>query len=242
MRRPTLPRNPARWLISCILLVSLACTLQPLPTPEGVQINLPPATDLPAATAIPMAADLPPATDLPAATTISMSTDLPAATNLPTATDLPAATDLPIAPTLPQPGPTLQTDRPLVHIGDAIYLVDVAVTGEEIAQGLSDRPTLADDEAMLFVYNADAPRTFWMPNMHFPLDMVWIKSDCTVSGVTADVPNPAPETPHSDLPRYPSTEPVRFILEINAGQAATNRITPGSLVKFDGNIAGKWAC
>lgn len=171
-----------------------------------------------------------------------MATDLPPATDLPAATNLPAATDLPIAPTLPQPGPTLQTDRPLVHIGDAIYLVDVAVTGEEIAQGLSDRPTLADDEAMLFVYDTDAPRTFWMPTMHFPLDMVWIKSDCTVSGVTADVPNPAPETPHSDLPRYPSTEPVRFILEINAGQAATNRITPGARVKFSGQITNRWGC
>ncbi len=236
MRWPTLQSAAALWMVGCILLVSLACTLQPLPTPEGVQINLPPATDLPAAT------DLPPATDLPAATSIQMATDLPAATNLPAATDLPAVTSLPIAPTLSEPGPTLQPDRPLVQIGDAIYRVDVAATGEDRAQGLSDRPTLAADEAMLFVYDTDAPRTFWMPNMHFPLDMVWIKSDCTVSGVTANVPNPEPETTHSDLPRYPSTEPVRFVLEINAGQAATNRITPGSLVKFDGSIGGKWAC
>ena len=236
MRRPTLPRHPARrlitciFLIGCILLVSVACTLQPLPTPEGLQINLPPATDLPAATAIPLASDLP------------VATDLPAVTNLPAATELPAATDLPIAPTLPEPGPTLQTDRPLVQIGDAIYRVDVAVTREERAQGLSDRPTLADDQAMLFVYDTDEPRAFWMSNMHFPLDMVWIKSDCTVSGVTANVPNPAPETPRSDLPSYPSTEPVRFILEINAGQAATNRITPGSLVKFAGQITNQWGC
>ena len=236
MRWPTLPRNLARWLISGILLVSVACTLQPLPTPEGVQINLPPATDLPPATAIPVATDLPPATAIP------MATDLPAATNLPAATDLPTATDLPVAATLPEPGPTLQTDRPLVHIGDAIYRVDVAVTGEARAQGLSDRPALADHEAMLFVYDTDGPRSFWMPNMHFPLDMIWIKSDCTVSGVTANVPNPAPETPRSDLPHYPSAEPVRFVLEINAGQAATNRITPGSLVKFAGQITNQWGC
>lgn len=95
---------------------------------------------------------------------------------------------------------------------------------------------------MLFVYDVDSSHTFWMPNMHFPLDMVWIKSDCTVAGVTADVPHPLPETPHSELPRYPSAGPVRFILEINAGQAAQHAIMPGAIVKFDGQIAGQWGC
>lgn len=95
---------------------------------------------------------------------------------------------------------------------------------------------------MLFVYDADAPRTFWMPDMHFPLDMVWIRADCTVAGVTADVPHPAPDVPRSELPHYPSTAPVRFVLEINAGQAAEHNITPGLPVMFDGTIAGKWGC
>lgn len=95
---------------------------------------------------------------------------------------------------------------------------------------------------MLFVYDADGPRSFWMPDMRFPLDMVWIKSDCTVAGVTADVPHPLPETPRGELPRYPSTAPVRFILEINAGQAAQHAIMAGAVVRFDGQIAGQWGC
>ena len=95
---------------------------------------------------------------------------------------------------------------------------------------------------MLFVYENDAPRTFWMPDMHFPLDMVWISSDCTVAGVTADVPHPAPDTPRSELPIYPSDAPVRFVLEINAGQAAQHGIAPGAPVAFAGAIAGRWGC
>ena len=95
---------------------------------------------------------------------------------------------------------------------------------------------------MLFVYDEDAPRTFWMPDMHFPLDMVWIRSDCTVAGVSADVPNPTLDTPRDQLPHYPSSEPVRFVLEINAGQAQTHRIVPGSTVEFAGQIAGQWGC
>lgn len=129
-----------------------------------------------------------------------------------------------------------------MFIGNAVYVVDLAVSAEERAQGLSGRPSMAADRAMLFVYEEDNPRTFWMPDMHFPLDMVWIRSDCMVDGVTAHVPNPLPDTPRDQLPYYPSTGPVRFILEINAGQADASGISPGSSVRFAGQIEGRWGC
>ena len=129
-----------------------------------------------------------------------------------------------------------------MFIGNAIYLVDLAVTGEERTQGLSGRPSMAADRAMLFVYEEDGPRAFWMPDMHFPLDMIWIRSDCTVDGVTSDVPNPPADTPRDQLPRYPSSGPVRFILEINAGQAGAHGIVPGSPVQFAGQIEDRWGC
>ena len=133
-------------------------------------------------------------------------------------------------------------DGPLVNIGSMAYLVDLATTPEERSQGLSGRPSLNANAGMLFVYDQNGPRAFWMPYMNFPLDMVWIRADCTVAGITADVPHPDPATPLSDLPKYPSNDPVRFVLEINAGQAALNNITPGSTVTFGGQIAGKWGC
>lgn len=158
----------------------------------------------------------------------------PPPTRTPTPTVVPTSTPAPTATPLP--------DAPLVFIGDAVYVVDLAVSPEERVKGLSGRPSLNTDRAMLFVYDEDAPRTFWMPDMYFPLDMVWIRSDCTVAGVTADVPNPHLDLPRDQLPRYPSSEPVRFILEINAGQAATHNIAPGSRVEFAGQIKGKWGC
>lgn len=145
------------------------------------------------------------------------------------------------APT-PTPEPTPTPNVPLVRIGSAVYVVDLALTPAERAQGLSGRPSLDTDRAMLFVYERDGPLWFWMPDMRFPLDMVWIRADCTVAGVTADVPNPPLDTPQDQLPRYPASEPVRFVLEINAGQAETHRITPGSPVAFAGQIAGQWGC
>ena len=129
-----------------------------------------------------------------------------------------------------------------MFIRDAVYVVDLAVSSEERVQGLSGRPSLGTDRAMLFVYEEDGPRTFWMPDMHFPLDMIWIRSDCIVDGVTSDVPNPPVDTPRDQLPRYPSSGPVRFILEINAGQADAHGIVPGAPVQFAGQIEGRWGC
>ena len=223
MRRTFVLAGPAWWVVIGILLAITACA------------GPPPAA--PTATPVPTNTPAPPA---PTATATLIPTATPAPTPAPTFTPTPEPSPTPI-PTL-TPTPTPLPDGPLVRIGDAVYVVDLAVTGAERTQGLSGRPSLETDRGMLFVYDNDAPRAFWMPEMHFPLDMVWIKSDCTVVGVTADVPNPPPDTPHSELPHYPATGPARFVLEINAGQAETHNIAPGASVKFDGHIAGKWGC
>ena len=166
----------------------------------------------------------------------------PTSTPRPTATPTPRPTPTPVPTSTPAPTDTPLPNIPLVQIGSALYQVDLATTQETITRGLSGRPSLDVERAMLFVYESDAPRAFWMPDMHFPLDMVWITSDCAVAAVTADVPHPAPETPRSELPVYPSQVPVRFVLEINAGQAAQHGIAPGTPVEFAGAIANRWGC
>ena len=66
--------------------------------------------------------------------------------------------------------------------------------------------------------------------------------DCIVAGVTADVPNPPLDTPRDQLDQYPSAGLVRFVLELNAGQAAIRGIEAGDTVKFGGEISDKWGC
>ena len=220
------------WMAaSLLLLASLACT--------GERAEYRASFDAPTFVAPTM-----PATAAPPPT----ATATPAPTPLPTTAPTPMPTLAPPAtPTLtptatPAPTPTPTPNVPMVRIGNTVYVVDLALTSDERAQGLSGRPSLDTDRAMLFVYDRDHLRRFWMPDMHFPLDMVWIRADCTVAGVTADVPNPPLDTPRDQLPRYPASEPVRFVLEINAGQAETHEIIPGSPVEFAGQIAGQWGC
>ena len=85
---------------------------------------------------------------------------------------------------------------------------------------------------MLFLMPRQGVQTFWMKEMRFPLDMVWIGADCRVTGVTHNVPHPAPGTPSSDLPRYKSPEGTLYVLEINASLAAQLGIDTGTEAAF----------
>ena len=222
------------WIATCLLLFTLACATDSAPRAEST------AT----VAAIPTTVAPPPTTTATPAPTQLPTTEPTRFLNNRLPTLAPTATHAP-TPTLepsPTPEATPTPNVPLVRIGNTVYVVDLALTPGERAQGLSGRPSLDTDRAMLFVYERDGPLWFWMPDMHFPLDMVWIRADCTVAGVTADVPNPPLDTPRDQLPRYPASEPVRFVLEINAGQAETQEIIPGSPVEFAGTITGQWGC
>ena len=101
----------------------------------------------------------------------------------------------------------------------------MALTPEERAQGLSDRPDLAPDTGMLFIYRQQNRYSFWMRNMHFPLDILWISANCIVADASLNVPPPEPGQTTDQLPRYSPAVPVQYVLEINAGEAAARGIT-----------------
>ena len=229
-------------LLSVILVISAACSAdgEPAATRPAADPTRPPDTT-PAEATVPVATPDATATTAPTATNVTPAAE-PTTAPTATATAAPPPTPTPSPTPTEPPTATPLPDAPLIHIGETVYVLDLAVTPDERAQGLSGREFMPDERGMLFVYDHDGPRTFWMPNMHFPLDMVWIREDCTVAGVTADVPNPPLDTPRDQLELYPSTGMVRFILELNAGQAAQHDIEAGGIVRFDGQIAGMWGC
>ena len=117
---------------------------------------------------------------------------------------------------------------PAVVIGDVVLPVELAITPEERRQGLSDRPSLAPGTGMLFVFESDGHRQFWMKNMHFPLDMVWIGSDCAVGEISGEVPASPPGTDDSDVVRVSPEEEAQYVMEINGGEAAALETGPES--------------
>lgn len=106
--------------------------------------------------------------------------------------------------------------------------VEVADTESSQIKGLSGREALCASCGMLFVYNNSIQRTFWMKDMNFPLDIIWLR-DNKVIGISAGLP-PEGEKP---LRIYASSEPVDMVLEVNAGFVARNEIKVGDEIKFD---------
>jgi hypothetical protein len=79
---------------------------------------------------------------------------------------------------------------------------------------------------MVFVFEQDAPITFWMKNTLVPLDMVFVAADGTVRNIAANVPV-VPETTADDaIPRRSGT--AKFVIELPAGEAATDGIVTGT--------------
>ncbi len=125
--------------------------------------------------------------------------------------------------TMKRPAQTLPTAT--LTVGAATFTVEVADEPSEQAQGLSGRAALAPDAGMLFVFPEAGSYTFWMKNMRFPLDFVWIAGDRVV-GVTENAP---PEGNNPAL-TYGPPEAVDKVLEINAGDVTKYHITSGDLV------------
>ena len=244
--------TPVIFLLIFVTL-SVACTegglAEPIPLPVLSQ-----ATELPTATSPPVATPLPPATMSPTLSAPEPATELPPATVLPTPTrvlpatslppvdEIPTAEPAPTAPVLPTVAPELDLTLPLVSIGPATWTVELAITTEEQIQGLSGRETLPQGTGMLFIYDSDRHLAFWMPDMYFPLDMVWIDSSCQMVDVTLNAPIPLPGQSRADLPRFSPQSPARFVLEINAGEFEGYGISLGDQVAFQGALQGQYGC
>lgn len=130
----------------------------------------------------------------------------------------------------------------VVRIDEVAFPVELAVTPDERIKGLSGRAFLDSGTGMLFVFDVESRLRFWMREMEFPLDMVWIGAECRVVDVSVDVPPPDPETSRGDLPRYSPSSPAMYVLEINAGEATRLGLGAGDPVKFVGDLAGKYGC
>lgn len=104
-----------------------------------------------------------------------------------------------------------------INLGDQQLSVEVVNTPESIVQGLSGRTEMGS-HGMLFVLPEKGQPQFWMKEMRFDLDLVWI-ADSQIVEITGRVPKPESQILPGQLPRYLPQESVDMVLEIEAGQA-----------------------
>lgn len=121
-------------------------------------------------------------------------------------------------------------------LGDT-FTVSVADTYTQQSIGLAkyDSPDEIGADGMLFTFDEEASRTFWMRGMAFPIDIIWIK-DGKVVKVSANVEPPK----KGDEPAAVDSNPlvVDMVLELPAGEALKHGIVPGvpAAVSLDGTV------
>jgi uncharacterized protein len=97
-------------------------------------------------------------------------------------------------------------------------------------KGLSNQISLCSDCGMLFVFETYVIPSFWMKEMNFPLDFIWIKNNFVV-----DITNNVSIPKNNDinlLPTYRPTREINMMLEINSGKAKEWGINIGDHVKI----------
>lgn len=90
--------------------------------------------------------------------------------------------------------------------------LEVADTPEEREDGLMNRSSLEPRSGMIFVYNEEDDRSFWMKNTYIPLDIIFLDSDKRI--ISVEKAYPQPNTSDEDLRRYRSEEPAQYVVEL----------------------------
>jgi uncharacterized membrane protein (UPF0127 family) len=113
-----------------------------------------------------------------------------------------------------------ETDSLLVQLD-----IEIAEGEYETQTGLMYRDGLDPGQGMLFVFPEEAYHSFYMKNTRFPLDIIYIARDSTITDI---IKNAQPLQEKS----LPSSQPVMYVLEVNAGLSDTWGLNSGDRIQF----------
>ena len=122
-------------------------------------------------------------------------------------------------------------ELPIVCITDFCFYVEIANTNELRQKGLSSRESLSSNSGMLFVFEEPGHHSFWMKDMRFPLDLIWIGQDGRILYIEKGALPCGFECPTISPPR---TEEFlsKYVLEVNAGLSEIYNFSIGDFVKI----------
>ncbi len=216
LKQPMLCSARLVLTLACLAL-GCACTRSEEPATAN-QPDAPAQLPAPAPSAAPAPAPLPPAP----------VTAAPACT-VPLGTPAPPVAKASACPKDPTGNLTLPFGRVTFLDAPGTPAVDVELARDNPSRerGLMYRTQMADNAGMLFSWNDQRVRSFWMRNTCLPLDMLFIAQDGTVAGILEQVPTMNEAARKVDCP-------VAHVLELNAGWARAHGIAPGMKVAIEG--------
>jgi len=110
---------------------------------------------------------------------------------------------------------------------DFIAGIDIELAQDDSQRqlGLMYRDTLADNQGMLFLFDSEEVRSFWMKNTILSLDMVFVNARNEIVTIHKYT------TPYSEE-SYQSTKPAKYVLEVNAGFTDERKISVGDRISW----------
>lgn len=114
----------------------------------------------------------------------------------------------------------------IIIAGGHKFAYEIADTSVSREKGLSGKTSMPSNQAMLFKFESPAAQCFWMKDMRFSLDIVWLDSNKIVKHIESNL------SPSS----YPTTfcppVPTLYVIEFNAGIAKSTNIKVGDKAIF----------
>jgi uncharacterized membrane protein (UPF0127 family) len=118
----------------------------------------------------------------------------------------------------------------LVCIKNACVHVDVVSKPEDMQRGLQGREGLKETQGMLFIFKDDDIHRFWMKDMKFSIDIIWMNNQLQIVTIVPSCPACTAEP----CAIYSPSAKSRFVLEVPAGFSAKHQLKQGDIFAFKG--------
>ncbi|PCI18808.1 hypothetical protein COB64_04640 [Candidatus Wolfebacteria bacterium] len=113
-----------------------------------------------------------------------------------------------------------------IEINGQKFDLTLAISPQDAARGLSGTTSLPINEGMLFVFKVPGTHGFWMKDMNFAIDIIWISGDNKIVHIQHDA------TPESFPEVFEPNDPAVYVLEINSGLSREHGFEIGTNITF----------
>ena len=120
-----------------------------------------------------------------------------------------------------------------VTINGFPLISDVAFTDEQKTKGLDIKNNLSENQGMLFVFQQPGRYGFWMMGMKFPIDIIWLDSNGTVTHIEHSLQPCQPNSFKLFCPTYSPEKDSLYVLETVARFSMKHNVHPGSHVSLE---------
>ncbi|HEY8272701.1 MAG TPA: DUF192 domain-containing protein [Pseudobdellovibrionaceae bacterium] len=116
-----------------------------------------------------------------------------------------------------------------ITLGGKTILVEIAKNHTQYERGLMFRKNLPENEGMLFIFDEEEIRYFWMKNTYIDLSIGYFDKKM---GLVDIQEMKAPSVLESRPPSYPSAKPAMYALEMKKGWFTKNKIKIGQKLRI----------